>query len=281
MPSPLLPAWTAAVLAGLTAAAQLYSIVLAVLFVAQRHILFRPDRTMPLAERVGQPGLEAIRVASTGGLDLLAWYLPAPPGAPVVLYLHGNAGHIGHRGERVRHIAAQGWGALFVEYRGYGGNPGTPSEAGLRDDAAAGLAALRQRGIAPTRIVVWGESLGSGLATALAAREPVGAVVLETPYTAIADIARQRYRFAPVDLLLKDRFESLAYVPAIRAPILVAVAGRDRVVPPAMGKALYAAATALAELWVAEEGGHTDLLQFGLIEAVADFLARHLATPPG
>ncbi len=277
MPSLHPSGWAGMAVGAMAALAALYGLVLATLFVAQRHILFRPDRTPPIAERIGQPGLRAVRVATADGLDLLAWFLPPPTdGAPTVLYLHGNAGHIGYRGERIRRIAAMGWGALFVEYRGYGANPGTPSEAGLHLDAAAGLASLRQGGIAAARIVVWGESLGSGLATALAAREAVGAVVLETPYTAIADIARQRYPFAPVDLLLKDRFESLVHMPAIRAPILVAVAGRDRVVPPAMGPMLHAAATAPAELWIAPQAGHNDLLQLGLMEAVADFVRRHL-----
>lgn len=278
MPPANLPGWM-----GLAAAAilALYVLGLAALFAAQRRILFRPDRTKPVAEQVEQAGLVEIRVVTTDGLDLLAWWLPAlgegmAGDGPVVLYLHGNAGHIGYRAERVRQVAAQGWGGLFLEYRGFGDNPGQISEAGLRIDAEAGLAALRQRGIAAARIVVWGESLGSGLASGLAARHAVGAVVLETPYTSIAALAKQRYPFAPIDWLLKDRFDSLASIAAIRAPILIAVAGRDRVVPPEMGHALHAAATAPIELWVAPEAGHNDLLQFGLMAAIAAFLRRHL-----
>ncbi len=278
MSAPNLPGWTALAVATIAA---LYLLGLLALFTAQRQILFRPDRSRPEAARVEQPGLLEVLIVSADGLDLLAWWLPpASQGetgqGPVVLYLHGNAGHIGDRAERVRQVASRGWGGLFIEYRGFGGNPGAISEAGLHRDAEAGLAALRQRGIAAARIVVWGESLGSGLATGLAARHAVGAVVLETPFTSIAAIAKQRYPFAPVDLLLKDRFDSLASIAAIRAPILIAVAGRDRVVPPAMGRALYQSATAPAELWEAAEAGHTDLLQFGLMETMAAFLARHL-----
>lgn len=273
MPSLSPPGWAALSLA---VPAALYLLALGVLFVAQRQILFRPDHAPPLAERIGQAGLATVRIATADGLDLLAWELAAADGVPVVLYLHGNAGHVGHRAERVRRIAALGWGALFVEYRGYGGNPGAPDEAGLHRDAAAGLAALRARGIAAGRIVVWGESLGSGLATALAAHHPVGAVVLETPYTSIAAIARARYPFAPVDLLLKDRFDSLVHMKAIAAPVLVAIGGRDRVVPPAMGRALHEAAGGPAELWAADQGGHTDLMQFGLVDAIAAFVRRHV-----
>lgn len=262
--------------AGLVAV--LYLGLLAALYLMQRRILFRPDTGPPLVAVAGVAGLEEVRLTTADGLGLLAWHLPAPAGAaPVVLYLHGNAGHVGHRGERLRRFAGLGWGALLVEYRGYGGNPGQVSEAGLVADAAAGLAWLRARGVAPGRIVLWGESLGSGVAVQLAAGGGgVGVAVLETPFTSIADIARARYPYAPVDWLLKDRFDSLARIGAVRVPVLVATAGQDAIVPPAMGRALLAAATAPAELWHAEAAGHTNLVEFGLVEAVADFIARHL-----
>ena len=259
-----------------------YVVLLATLFVFQRRILFRPDPGPVLMARAEQPGLQEASLATADGLVLTAWYLPpASATAPVVLYLHGNAGHIGHRADRLQRFAAQGWGALFVGYRGYGGNPGTPSEQGLIADAIAGREHLLAGGIAPDRIVVWGESLGSGVATALAQNAPpAGAIVLETPFTSIADIARQRYPYAPVNLLLKDRFDSLARIPAIRAPILIVQGGQDTIVPPAMGRRLLAAATAPAELWLAEQGGHSNLAEFGMVEAAADFLARHLPTAP-
>ena len=275
MPSSGLPAWASLLLAAAAALAVLYAVVITALFLLQRQILFRPAQDRPDAALAGLAGLEEVAVPTADGLRLLAWFLPPRGEGPVLLFLHGNGGHIGHRTERLRRFAAQGWGVLLVGYRGYGGTPGTPSEAGLRLDAAAGLAALRGRGIADGRIVLWGESLGSGLATWLAAREPVGAVVLETPYTSIAAIAKRRYPFAPVDVLLRDRFDSLVHMPAIRSPVLVLVAGRDVVVPPDMGHAIHAAAPD-AELWVAAEGGHIDLMQHGSIEAVAEFLRRRL-----
>lgn len=275
------PGWVHAALAGLTGLAVIYAAVLAALFALQRQILFRPDHDRPAAARAGVAGLETVSLATADGLSLLAWFLPARGAGPVVLYLHGNAGHIGHRSDRVRRFAELGWGVLLVEYRGYGGNPGAVGEAGLRLDAAAGLAELRARGVADRRILVWGESLGSGLATWLAARETVGAVVLETPFTSIADIAKRRYPFAPVDLLLRDRFDSLAELHAVRAPVLVLVAGRDRVVPPEMGRALHAAAPAGAELWEAPEGGHADLPEHGATEAAAEFVARRMELADG
>lgn len=281
MPPPALPAWSYTLPAVAAALGVIYLLVITVLFLLQRQILFRPDRERPELARAALAGLQEVAVRTEDGLDLLAWWLPPRGGAPVLLFLHGNAGHVGHRIERLRRFAGQGWGVLMLEYRGYGGNPGAPSEAGLRLDAAAGLAALRARGLADGRIVLWGESLGSGLATWLAARQPPGAapgaVVLETPYTSIAAVAKRRYPFAPVDLLLRDRFDSLVHMPAIASPVLVLVGGRDVVVPPDMGRAIHAAGRD-AELWEVAEGGHTDLLHHGSVEAVAAFLARRL--PP-
>jgi len=279
------------VLAGVTGLGVLYGVAVVALMVLQRQIIFRPAEGPPQVERVGVAGLAQVTIRTQDGLDLMAWQvapglgapglgapgLGAPGlGAPVVLYLHGNGGNVGHRAERVRRIAALGWGALFVSYRGYGGNPGQPTETGLKLDVAAGLAALRAQGIEDRRIVVWGESLGSGLATALAAQHRFGAVVLETPYTSLADIAKRRYPLVPVDLLLRDRFDSLVHVPAIASPILILVGDRDRTVPPDMGRTILAAAGERGELWVATQGGHNNLLEFGAMEAVADFLRRRM-----
>ncbi len=120
----------------------------------------------------------------------------------MVLHLHGNAGNIGHRAYRLGPFKLLGWGVLLLEYRGYGGNPGQPSEAGLLIDAHAGLAALREMGFSLPEIVVWGESLGTGPAVQLAVEHPVAAVVLVAPFTSITDMARSRYPFVPGELVV-------------------------------------------------------------------------------
>jgi fermentation-respiration switch protein FrsA (DUF1100 family) len=205
---------------------------------------------------------------------------PARNGDPVVLYLHGNAGHIGHRAFRLEVFGRLGWGALLLEYRGYGGNPGRPSEWGLTTDARAGLAALLAMGIPPSRIVLYGESLGSGLAARLATEQAVRAVLLESPYTSITDIARSRYPLLPVRWLLLDRFDSLRVIGAARAPVLVMHGARDQIVPVAMGRAVYAAAPEPKELWIAPHAGHVDLVEAGAMDAAADFVARMGRTVP-
>ena len=265
----------AALLIGAKALVVLYGVIVTVLFLSQRRMLFRPDRTPPDLARAGVPELRQITITTADGLSLLAWYLPpVPEGNHVVLYLHGNAGHIGHRGYRLGPFRRLGWGVLLLEYRGYGGNPGRPSEAGLLADARAGLAALRAMGFAPSSIFLWGESLGSGLAVQLAVEQPVAAVFLEAPYTSITAIARERFQFVPVGWLLLDRFDSLRVIGGVRAPVLVMHGTRDRVIPVAMGRAIYAAAPDPKELWIAPHAGHLDLIEAGAMSVAADFVGR-------
>lgn len=268
-----------ALLVFLALALVFYVVFAALLYVTQRRLLYVPDRTKPDPDRTGITGIEVLRLQSGDGTPLIAWYVPpADADGFVVLYLHGNGGHIGYRGERLRGFRAAGWGALLPEYRGYGGNPGTPTEAGLVLDAEAALAALRRMGVAAERTVLWGELLGSNLAVRLAAKERFAAVILELPFTSVAALAKKLYPFVPVDLLLKDRFDTASRIAAVRSPVLVLQAGRDRLVPPAMSRAVFDALTAPKELWTAEEADHNDLGMFGAVEAGVAFVARFTAS---
>lgn len=260
--------------AGLVTLVFVYLAVAAGLFLMQRRILYRPGGDRPDLARTGVTGVTPMTVPTEDGLNLMAWYRPARAGEPTVLYFHGNGGHLGHRAIRFDSFAAIGWGALMLEYRGYGGNPGSPSEEGLAADARAGLAALARLGIPPSRTLVWGESLGSGVAVRLASEHDVAALLLESPFTSITDIARMRYWFVPVRLLLRDRFESLAAIGRVRAPVLVMHGARDEVVPAAMGHAIHAAANEPKAIWIAPEGHHEDLRENGAFEAAANFVAR-------
>jgi uncharacterized protein len=253
----------------------LYIMVVTVLFFLQRRILFLPDNTAPDLTRAGIPGVRLVNVPTPDGLSLLAWYMPPMrDGDYVVLYLHGNAGNIGHRAYRLGSYHRLGWAVLLLEYRGYGGNPGTPSELGLLTDARAGLAALVAMGFPADRILLWGESLGSGLAVRLAAEHPVAAVLLEAPYTSITDMARLRFPFVPAGWLLHDRFESLPIIGSVRAPVLVMHGARDRIVPVTMGRTIFEAAPQPKELWIAPEAGHVNLVEAGAIEAAGAFVRR-------
>jgi fermentation-respiration switch protein FrsA (DUF1100 family) len=257
-----------------------YAGVAIALFAWQRRILFRPDVRQPDVAAVGVPALTAVRLLTADGLDLLAWWLPpASASRPVLLYFHGNGGNLGDRAARLRFAAAAGDGVLMPEYPGYGGNPGAPSEAALFGTVAPALAFLRARRVEDRRVAVYGESLGTGVAADAAAGRQFGAVILESPFTSVTAIARQRYWFLPVDLLVRDKFDTLSRIGRIEAPLLIALGERDDVVPPWMGRALFAAAAEPKELWVASSGGHENLAQSGLLETLERFLGTTIASP--
>src|SRR5262250_2244954 len=176
-------------------AAGFYLAALLALFVFQRSLLYVPNTGAPSLAEAGLEGaMESVQIKTTDGLQLLAWYR-APSSNPglMLVYFHGNAGHIGDRGDRVRPYLDAGFGVLLVEYRGYGGNPGRPSEAGLYADARAAIAFLREAGVGNDRIVLYGESLGTGVAVQMASEGVGSALVLESPPSSIPAVAQSRY----------------------------------------------------------------------------------------
>lgn len=253
-----------------------YLALLAYLYFHQRQLLYFPDRSRPQLGELKRIGVREVRLTTADGLDLLSWHLPPREGRPVIAYFHGNGGNIAYRADRVQRFAREGYGMLLVEYRGYGGNPGAPSEAGLFADAGAGLDFLRREGIAARRVVLYGESLGTAVAVYAAAQLPVGAIVLESPFTSIAALAQYHYPFVPAALLVADRFDSLSRIAATKAPLLVLQGGDDGVVPARFGEALLAAANQPKERWFVPHAGHEDLARFGALDAVVAFIERHL-----
>jgi uncharacterized protein len=253
-----------------------YGVLVGGLYVFQRHLLYFPDVRRPELGDLAAFGVREITLQTAEGLSLLSWYLPPRDGHPVIAYLHGNGGHIGYRADRLRWFARNGYGVLMVEYRGYGGNSGTPSESGLVADGAAALDFLGGEGIAPNRLVIYGESLGSGVALLLAAQQEVAGLILEAPFTSVAEVAQYHYSFIPAAALVRDRFDSLARIGDVKAPILVLHGARDQVVPLRFGRALFDAAPEPKELWISREAGHEDLVRYGAFEAVLDFLQRRV-----
>jgi hypothetical protein len=253
-----------------------YGVLVGGLYVFQRHLLYFPDVARPELGDLAALGVREIMLKTADGLSLLSWYLPPRDGRPVIAYFHGNGGHIGYRAERLRRFARTGYGVLMAEYRGYGGNPGTPSERGLVADGGAVLDFLGGEGMTPNRLVIYGESLGSGVAVPLATQREVAGVILEAPFTSVAEVAQYHYSFIPASALVRDRFDSLARISDVKGPILVLHGERDRIVPVRFGRALFEAAPQPKELWLAPEAGHEDLVRYGALEAVLDFVRRRV-----
>jgi fermentation-respiration switch protein FrsA (DUF1100 family) len=257
-------------------AAAFYLAIVAGLYLGQRQLLYHPDRSRPLLGALARLGVREVAVPTADGLSLLAWYLPPEGERPVIVYFHGNDGHVGYRANRVERFAREGYGVLMLEYRGYDGNPGVPSEAGLFEDAAAALRFVAAQGVPAHRIVLYGESLGTGVAVWAATTHPVGAVVLESPYTSIAAAAQFHYPFIPAAWLMSDRYDSLSRIGQIGAPVLMLHGARDGVIPLSLGEALFAAAPEPKQQWIAPEAGHADLGWFGALDIAVAFIERRV-----
>lgn len=261
---------------GIAALILVYMLLVTGLYVGQRALLYVPDRGRPSLGALTERGVRDVTLTTADGLSLLSWYRPPPDGAPVLVYFHGNGGHLAYRSNRMERFSQAGLGVLMPEYRGYGGNPGTPTETGLYADAAAALEFLFAQGISANRLVIYGESLGSAVAVHAAATHKVAALILEAPFTRLADAAFYHYPFVPVSLLLLDRFDSLSAIPAVKAPILILHGERDRVVPVRFGRALLAAAHEPKEGWFSPDAGHNDLARFGALDAALAFIERRV-----
>jgi fermentation-respiration switch protein FrsA (DUF1100 family) len=218
-----------------------YLVACAAMYFAQRQILFPAD-TRDVALDVGLvPRADVVELHTSDGETLKAWWVPPANDQPVYLYLHGNAETLATRDGRFGLLTNAGAGLLGVSWRGYGGSTGSPSEAGLRLDAVAAYEWLREQGITPKRLIIFGESIGTGIATWLSSHQPSAALVLDSPYTAIYRIAQRRYPWLPVTLLSRDPLDSLQWAGAITVPVFVFHCTGDRIVPYAMGEELFAA----------------------------------------
>ncbi|MBV9910697.1 MAG: alpha/beta hydrolase [Hyphomicrobiales bacterium] len=238
--------------------AALYGFVVIGLYAGQRKLLFRCDAGEVDPATLGLKA-DIVRLKTEDGESLLAWSIPPLAGRPLILYFHGNSGGIDLRIERFHAIAKAGMGLLAIEYRGYASSTGSPSERGLKLDGEAAYAAAVASGVAPERIVPLGESLGSGVAVALAARHTVGALVLDSPYSSIADVAAAAYWFVPARALIRDPFRNDLLIGSVKAPMLIVHGTKDTVVPIRFGEKLFALANPPKEFWRVEDAVHLAL----------------------
>ena len=258
----------------LTFALTFYVGLVALLYFAQRTIQYFPERFRTAPAAAGLPQAEEVMLDSSDGERVIVWHVPPQGDKPVFLYLHGNGASLRWRADRFRDLTADGSGLVALSYRGYGGSSGSPTEPGLMEDTLAAYAFAAARYPAE-RIVLWGESLGSGLAVALAAEKPVARVVLQSPFTSAADIGASRYWFVPVRLLMKDQYRSDLRIGKVTAPVLVLHGEHDDIVPITQGERLYELINAPKRFVRFPGGGHNDL-GARAVEAAKQFLAEKL-----
>ena len=237
-------------------------------------MMYFPDTTVIAPADAGLPEAREHRVQTKDGETIVVWYAAPKSGKFLILYFHGNGGHVAGRAARFRQLSQGGHGILAVSYRGYGGSTSSPSEAGLILDAQAAYGFARSAGHAPERIIVFGESLGTGVAIALAAKQKTAGIILEAAYNSTAAVAASVYWMFPVRWLMHDTFRSDQRISAVKGPLLFLHGDADPVIPLRFGKALFERATGEKEFVTIPGGGHQVLEMPGAIERVRNWLDR-------
>jgi hypothetical protein len=252
-------------------------VAVGVIWVFQRRFIYFPSQVLPDLVAV-LPGAEEVTFPTEDGLTLAAWLVPAAGdanGGTVVLF-NGNAGNRGDRTPLAQALAERGYGVLLVDYRGYGENPGSPTEDGLLADGRAAVAYLETRpDVDADRLAYFGESLGAAVAIGLAEQRPPAALVLRSPFVSLPDIGSVHYPFLPTSVLLWDRYPNLERIRGIEVPVLVVAGSADTIVPVAQSRRLYEAASEPKVFVLIEGADHNDFeLTAGdqLVAEVAAFL---------
>ena len=252
----------------------IYAVFVLLVFVGQRKLMYFPTTERVPPAELGLRDIDEVTLELATGEQLHSWYAAASAGRPTLLLFHGNAGAVSHRAHRFADYMPHGYGVFVLGYPGYGGSDGSPSEESFGAAAAAAYQFLLSRGIDPQDIVIYGESIGSGVAVRLAAQVSASALVLEAPMASAVDVASRHYPFLPVRLLLRDSYRSIDRIAAIDMPLLVIHGTNDAIIPIESGKLLFEAAVEPKQFAAIEGAGHNDLPLFPVVRIVQQFLQR-------
>lgn len=264
-------------------------LVLALVFVVigfganrlQRFLMYVPDTMRVSPQSVDLQGVNEVTFKTGDGETIFAWWSKAEAGKPTLLYFHGNAGSLASRSERIRFYQKAGIGLFMMTYRGYGGSSGKPSEKANVADGKQAYEVLRAANVPAGQIVVYGESLGTGVAVQVAAQKPVAGVVLDAPYTSMVALAELHYPILPSRFFMTDRYRSIAHIKKVAAPLLIVHGARDVTVPASMGQALYRAAPQPKQIEIFDDAGHSDHYAFGAGEKIVAWLEILAPTKSG
>jgi fermentation-respiration switch protein FrsA (DUF1100 family) len=250
-----------------------YVVGVAALYVFQRALLYPAISTHTTPAEAGFPQAEEVVLDTSDREKVIAWHVPPKPDKLIILYFHGNGEIVAWRAVRHRQLVSDGTGLLALSYRGYMGSSGHPTEDGLRRDAEAAYDFAVSR-YDVNRIVVWGHSLGSGVAVRLASERPIRKLILEAPYTSTVDVAASLFPFVPVRLLMRDQFRSDQRIGSVTAPVLILHGERDNAIPIAFGERMFSLAREPKRFVRFADGGHIDLDDHGALQVVRSFLAE-------
>lgn len=257
-----------------------YLLVLLGMALFQRRLQYLPDPSVMDPAGIGLAQADVITLPTADGNRTLAWWIaPRAPDRPVFLYLHGNSQNLMARAERLRWLVQNGAGLLAISWRGYGGSPGSPTEAGLKADARAGYATLADK-VAASRIILFGESLGTAMAVELAAEAEVAALVLDSPFSSALAVAEGRYPLLPVAALMKDPYRADLAAPRVRAPVLALSCRHDVITPFTYAQRLMDQFQVAKKHFVIDALCHVPSLARGGAREISAFLRDLGLAPP-
>ena len=217
----------------------IYFLVLVFLYFYQRSLLYHPNENNYSGDKISVD-IEKVKIQTSDNIELLGWYHEKNlKDYKTLVYFHGNAGSLENRIHKLNHFQDMNINFLIIAWRGFNGNKGKPSERGLYVDGKSAIDWLKKKGVDEKNLILYGESLGTGVATHLAQNKNYAGVILETPFTSMVDAAKNFYPYIPINLLLKDKFENFKKVKNINTPILVMHGEVDQIVPFSMGKKIY------------------------------------------
>jgi len=252
-----------------------YILLLAIMFFFQGNFLYHPSIDNYLKDQaINEPSeIEKVKITTEDNIDLVAWfYNKNIEKFKTILFFHGNAGSLENRTYKLNHFKDLNLNFLIIAWRGFNGNKGKPSEIGLYEDAKSSIRWLKMKGIDEKNIILYGESLGAGVAVEIAQNKNYGGVILESPFTSMVNMGKKYYPFFPVRFLLKDKFESHRKIKKVSVPVLVLHGKKDKIVPFAMGKKMYEMANEPKFFYVQEYGDHMIDYDTKLLMALEKFI---------
>jgi uncharacterized protein len=216
-----------------------YFLFLLILFFFQRNLLYHPSENNYYGDEL-TVSVDKVKIINKDDIELLAWYHKKNnENAKTILFLHGNAGSLENRIHKINHFKNININFLIISWRGFSGNKGNPTEQGLYNDAMSAVDWLKNKGLKNEDIVLYGESLGTGVVVEIAQNNNFSGIILESPFTSMVDAAKNKYPFFPINFLLKDKYESEKKIKNIKSPLLIMHGEIDKIVPFWMGKKMY------------------------------------------
>ena len=251
----------------------LYFFIGFMLYFLQRKILFNVSKKPNPPSFYNLKKVKEVFIPTHDNLNLLAWHYRGLETMPMLVYFHGNSFDIGERAYRIKRYIDKNWSVLLVAWRGYSGNKGIPSEKNLYIDGESTLDWIKKNThFHLSDLIIYGESLGSGVAVELSTRYKFLSTVLEAPFTSIADIAKKRYKIYPTKYLIRDKFDNLTKIDKINSPLLIISGKKDEIVPSKHSEILYNKAKVLKKSVFIDEAMHNNLYEFGIDKSVISFI---------